>query len=171
MTGDELGRHREQLVHSVVFEHLGPADLDLVLPSCRLLEVSPGQVILAEGKKGDGLHVILEGEVEVFLPVNVGDGLKRRSSLQLNVLGPGRCFGEYGLVDDSPSSASVRAVVPTRLCSLPRADFRRITDQNDRIGKVIYSNLLRFLIRRLRLKDQELDLVLLVEEKPAPHPA
>lgn len=171
MTRDELGRYGEQLVRSVVFEHLSPADVDLILPSCRLLEVSPGQVVLAEGKQGGGLYVILEGEVEIFLPDHVGDGLKRRSSLQLNVLGPGRCFGEYGLVDDSPSSASVRAVVPTRLCSLSRADFRRITDQNDRIGKVIYSNLLRFLVRRLRLKDQELDLVLLVEENPATHPA
>ena len=166
MASRELDRYREALAHSVVFEQLTPAEFDRILPFCRLLEVAAGQVILAEGKRGDGLYVILEGEVEIYLPDHLDDGLKRRSVLQLNVLGSGRCFGEYGLVDDSVSSASVRALVPSLLCSLSREDFRRITEENDRIGKVLYSNLLRFLIRRLRLKDQELDLVLLVEEKP-----
>jgi CRP-like cAMP-binding protein len=166
MTADDLERYREKIVHSIVFEHLTPAEIDLILPLCRVVEVSPGQTILAEGKQGTGLYIVLEGEVEVFLPDEVGDGLKRRSAIQLNVLGPGRCFGEYGLVDDSPSSASVRALTSTRLCWLSRDDFRRVTEQHDRLAKVVYSNLLRFLIRRLRVKDQELDLVLLVEDRP-----
>jgi|SoiMetStandDraft_2_1073263.scaffolds.fasta_scaffold202404_1 CRP-like cAMP-binding protein len=168
MTGVELSRYRDRIVHSIVFEQLTPAELDLIVPRCRLVEASPGQMILTEGKQGTGLYIVLEGEVEAFLPDEASDGLKRRSAIQLNVLGPGRCFGEYGLVDDSPSSASVRALVPTRLCWLPRDDFRSLTEQHDRLAKVIYSNLLRFLIRRLRVKDQELDVMLLIEDRAPP---
>jgi CRP-like cAMP-binding protein len=168
MADSDLERYRDTLAHSVAFGQLTPAEIDQVLSCCRLVDVTAGQMILAEGRKGNGLYVILEGEVEIYLADRVDGGLKRRSALQLNVLGSGRCFGEYGLIDDSVSSASARALVPTRLCALSRDDFRRITDENDRIGKIIYANLLRFLIRRLRLKDQELDLVLLVDEKPGP---
>jgi CRP-like cAMP-binding protein len=166
MTRDDLPRYRDRIVQSIVFEHLTPGEMDLILPLCQLVEASPGQTILAEGKQGNGLYIVLDGEVEAFLPDEAGGGLKRRRAIQLNVLGPGRCFGEYGLVDDSPSSASVRALVATRLCWLSRDDFRRLTEQHDRLAKVIYSNLLRFLIRRLRVKDQELDVMLLVEDRP-----
>jgi CRP/FNR family transcriptional regulator, cyclic AMP receptor protein len=166
VTARELERYRDVVAHSVVFEHLTSPDIDRILPACRLLDVPPGQVILAEGELGDGLYIILEGEVEVFLPEQGAGGVKRRGIVQLNVLGSGRCFGEYGIVDDNPSSASVRAVAPSKLCALARTDFRRIMEANDRIAKVVYANLLRFLIRRLRVKDQELDFVLLLEENP-----
>jgi CRP/FNR family transcriptional regulator, cyclic AMP receptor protein len=168
VTVQALEQYRERVAHSVAFEHLTPTDIDQILPSCRLLEVSAGELVLAEGQQGGGLYIILEGEVEIFLPDQATGGVKRRGAVQLNVLGPGRCFGEYGLVDDNPSSASVRALAPSKLCALARPDFRRIMEENDRIGKVVYANLLRFLIRRLRVKDQELDFVLLVEEDPSP---
>ena len=81
------------------------------------------------------------------------------------MLGPGRCFGEYGLIDDQPSSASAQAMTASRLCFLPTEDFRRIVNGNDRMGRIIYADLLRFLVNRLRAKDKELDLVMFVEEQ------
>src|SRR2546427_9567860 len=60
----------------------------------------------------DGLYVALEGEVEVFLPERAGSGAHRPSRIRLNRLGPGRCLGEYGVIDDQPSSASAEALTP-----------------------------------------------------------
>ena len=165
MTGDSLQRYRKNLVDSVVFECLKPAELDVIIASCRLVDAAAGQMLLAEGQRGEGLYIVLEGEIEVFLPEHVAGGTMRRPSrVHLNRLGPGRCFGEYGAIDDQPSSASVQTVTPTRLCLLTRANFREIVEKHDRIGKIVYANLLRFLIRRLRSKDKELDLILLTEE-------
>jgi CRP-like cAMP-binding protein len=165
MSAGSLQRYRANLANSVVFERLRPAELDLIIASCRLVDAAAGQMLLAEGQKGEGLYIVLEGEIEVFLPEHVAGGMKRRPSrIHLNRLGPGRCFGEYGVIDDQPSSASAQAVTPSRLCLLPRADFRGIAEEHDRIGKTMYANLLRFLIRRLRSKDKELDLILLTEE-------
>ena len=164
MNDHALERYRKTLAESVVFAQLSPAELDLIMGSCRLIDVVAGQVLLSEGLKGTGLYVILEGDIEFFLPDRSVAGVRRPSRVRLNVLGPGRCFGEYGVIDDQASSASAQALTAARLCVLATSELRRIVDQNDRIGKIIYANLLRFLVSRLRAKDKELDLVLFVEE-------
>jgi CRP-like cAMP-binding protein len=164
MTDPALDQYRQALGESVVFEGLSPSELDLIMAHCRLVDEPAGHEVLWEGRKGRGLYVILEGSVEVFLPERSGSGLKRPSRVRLNVLGRGRCLGEYGLIDDQPSSASAQTMAVARLCFLPTDDFRDIVKRNDRIGKIVYANLLRFLVSRLRSKDRELDLVMLVDE-------
>ena len=159
-----LERYRTTLAESVVFAGLSPAELDLITRSCRLVEVSAGQALLSEGGKGEGLYVILEGSIEFFLPDRPMARVHRPTRVRLNVLGPGRCFGEYGVIDDQPSSASAQALTAARLCLLATGELRRIVNENDRIWKIIYANLLRFLVSRLRAKDRELDLVMLAEE-------
>ena len=168
MTIDALERYRSTLASSVVFAGLGPAELDQVMAAGRVIDASPGQVLLTEGRKGGGLYVILAGEVEFFLPEHSPTGARRPTRVRLNVLGPGRCFGEYGLIDEQPSSASAQALTAARLCVLGAADFHRVVDTNDRIGKTVYANLLRFLVGRLRAKDRELDLILFADEPTKP---
>jgi CRP-like cAMP-binding protein len=164
MGDPQLDRYRKTLAESVVFDQLSPSELDLIMAHCRLVNEPAGHEVLQEGRKGNGLYVVLEGSVEVFLPERSVSGLKRPSRVRLNVLGSGRCLGEYSLIDDQPSSASAQTVAAARLCFLPTDDFRGIVNTNDRVGKVIYANLLRFLVSRLRSKDRELDLVLLADE-------
>ncbi len=163
MNDQALEGYRKTLAESVALAQLSPAELDLIMGFCRLVDVAAGQTVLSEGRKGGGLYIILEGDIEFFLPDRSAAGPRRPSRVRLNVLGPGRCFGEYGVIDDEPCSASAQALTAARLCVLATSDLRRIVDQNDRIGKVIYANLLRFLVRRLRAKDRELDLVLFEE--------
>lgn len=164
VSGESLDAYRSALAGSVVFAHLTPPELDLIIRSSRLVDALPGRILLSEGERGDGLYVILAGEIEFFLPERAVGHVRRPSRVRLNVLGPGRCFGEYGVIDDRTSSASARALRPARLAFLPTAEFRRLTAEHDRIGKIIYANLLRFLVSRLRSKDKELDLVLFVDD-------
>jgi CRP-like cAMP-binding protein len=164
MTLQPLERYRTILAESVVFAQLSPAELDVIIAACELVDVSPGQTLLSEGRKGEGLYVILDGEIEFFLPERSVEGLRRPTRVRLNMLGAGRCFGEYGVIDDKPSSASAQALTAARLCLLATGEMRRIVEQNDRIGKIVYANLLRFLVARLRAKDRELDLLLFVDE-------
>src|SRR5437867_8386144 len=95
-----LEPYRRILANSVVFANLSPAELDLVILSCKLVDVNEGQAVITEGRRGEGLYVILEGSVEFFLPEHSATGAERLSRVRLNVLGPGRCFGEYGVIDD-----------------------------------------------------------------------
>ena len=161
----DFGVHRATLARSVVFERLSPNDLDLVLAATELVDAKPGQVILTEGMPGDGVYVVLEGEVEIFLPQRSGTGLRRPSRVGLNRLGPGRCFGEYGALDDLPSSASAAATNAAKLAFVPKAKFRRLLDEHDTLGRIVYANLLKFLVGRLRSKDKDLDLLYVDESR------
>lgn len=163
MSQAELAPYRDVLGASVPFDGLPAADLDAVLGRCRLLDVRTGETILTEGESVPGLYIILGGRVEFFLPEQGARGRRRTTRVRLNILGPGRCFGEYSLIDDEPGSASAQALSPTRLAFLSRGDFRALTEQSHRLGWVVYRNLLRFLVGRLRAKDRELDVFLLDE--------
>src|SRR6185437_9371139 len=66
--------------------------------------------------------------------------------------GPGRCLGEYSLIDEHSTSAAARSMTEAKLFFLSREEFRGIAEGDARVGKVIYLNLLRFLISRLRAK-------------------
>lgn len=66
-----------------------------------------GAMILTEGNPADQAYIIETGMVEIF----VGS---KDDPIQLNTLGPGDIFGEMGLIDDFPRSASARALSPCR---------------------------------------------------------
>ena len=162
---DDLNKYRAILSRSVVFQQLDPAELDPVLAAARVIARAPGELVLSEGTPGDGLYIVLEGEIEVFLPERAASGARRPTRVRLNRLGPGRCLGEYGVIDDQPSSASAVALTAARLCFLPKAAFRRLVEHHDRVGRIVYANLLRYLVSRLRGKDQELDVVILDDKR------
>jgi CRP-like cAMP-binding protein len=166
MLSDNDG-YRQILSGSVVFQDLPPGDLDHIITVGVLVEVKADEMVLSEQARGPGLYVVLEGLVEVFLPEVSASGRRRPSRVRLNTLGPGRCLGEYSLIDAHSASASARAETPARLFFLSREEFRRIAEGDPRVGKVIYLNLLRFLIKRLRAKDEDLDLFVFNPEDTA----
>lgn len=159
-----LDSYRTILGSSVVFQGLPAGELDPVLSTAELITRKPKDLILSEGSPTDGLYIVLEGEVEVFLPERAASGVLRPSRVRLGRLGPGRCLGEYGVIDDQPSSASVEALAPVKLCFFSKARFRQLVERHDRIGRVVYANLLRYLVTRLRGKNKELDILLLDEK-------
>ena len=160
---ENLDNYRAILAGSVVFKGLSATDLDTVLSASELVLRKPKELILSEGSPTDGLYVVLEGEVEIYLPQRAGSGGQRPSRIRLNRLAPGRCLGEYGVIDDRPSSASAEALTAAKLCFLSKAEFRRLVERHDRVGRIVYANLLRYLVSRLRGKDKELDVFLLDE--------
>jgi CRP/FNR family transcriptional regulator, cyclic AMP receptor protein len=74
-------------------------------------------VIVRQGDTSMSFYVILSGRVRV--EQELGD--TRR--LPLSEFGPGGYFGEMGLIDDMPRSATVVAVEPTECALLAKWDF------------------------------------------------
>jgi CRP-like cAMP-binding protein len=83
------------------------------------------------------------------------------SKVQLNTLNAGDCFGEYSLIDQQPTSASVIATQPGELIKIPKPAFDAVLQTNDRIAKTIYHNILRILIQRLRRLNIDYNLFIL----------
>jgi CRP-like cAMP-binding protein len=82
-------------------------------------QVDAGTVLIREGQAGQGLFVILLGEVEVTK--KDGDGQR-----QIARLGAGELFGEMSLVADEPTNATVRALSSTTILFLGREYFQRL---------------------------------------------
>lgn len=78
---------------------------------------APGEVVVEEGRTGNGLFVVLSGKVEVVKGLAHGD---RRA---LATLGPGELFGELSLLGDWPRNASVRALTETECVGVDRWVF------------------------------------------------
>lgn len=76
------------------------------------VEARMGEQLLREGEPGRGVYVVLAGEVEVSATDADGDWVT------LKHLGPGDVFGEISALRASAATASVTALVPTRLLRL-----------------------------------------------------
>ncbi|MFQ6018654.1 MAG: cyclic nucleotide-binding domain-containing protein [Kiloniellaceae bacterium] len=104
---------------------------------------SPGQVIFSEGDASDEAYVVRSGRVEILKESSAGP-------VRLAVLGEGDVFGEMGLLEDRPRSASARASQAVVADAIGRAEFLRLLlhEPHEALG------LLRALFERLRTMNQ-----------------
>jgi len=77
----------------------------------------------------------------------------------LSILGPGEFFGEMGLIDESPRSASVIGIEPCELLSISKRDFNKcLADSFDMTMAVM-----RGLVQRLREADRKIGSLALLD--------
>jgi len=122
-----------------------------------------GDIVIDEGQMVPDLCIISSGLWEVFLPRN-SDYLYRPAEVRLQTLETGDLLGEYSFIDNNVASASVRALEPGGLYKVNRENFEKIVESSNRVGKLVYYNLLRALIVRLRKHNEEMDLMHLLDE-------
>jgi putative ABC transport system ATP-binding protein len=83
------------------------------------LRVEAGEVVFAQGSRGDLVYVVDAGEIEIYR--ERGDG----SEEALATVPAGSYFGELGPTLNLPRSASARARTPATLTSYTTRHFRR----------------------------------------------
>ncbi|HSM81247.1 MAG TPA: EAL domain-containing protein [Nodosilinea sp.] len=106
---------------------------DIVLsPECNIRLFNAGENIFMEGSAADRAYIIESGYVEIF----VGAG---EDSLQLNVLGPGDIFGEMGIMDSSPRSASAKAIGPCRCIVVSAAQVAERIESSSPVVRLLIS--------------------------------
>lgn len=77
---------------------------------------APGATIIAQGDEPDDFYVVVAGR----LTVHLREGREER---QINTLGPGDGFGEIGLLEGIPRTATVRAAEDVQLYRLAGEHF------------------------------------------------
>ena len=80
---------------------------------------SAGQVIFEEGQPGDLMFAVLEGEVEI-----------NRQNRVLESISAGGVFGEMGLIDHKPRSASAIGKTDGRVAAITARRFQVLVSQN-----------------------------------------
>lgn len=109
--------------------------------------------ILRAGEETDALYIILSGRVKVLIPDDEGH------EVILSMLGPHDFFGEMGLLDDLPRSASVETVEPCEAVRLSKAGFTNILKDNFELAMLIIRNL----VKRLRDADRKIESLALID--------
>lgn len=80
------------------------------------LDVPAGTELVRLGEPADAMFVIASGQFGVWVPGDQGP-------LQVATLGPGRGIGEMQMVSGGTRTATVSALVPSRVYRLARTDF------------------------------------------------
>ena len=100
---------------------------------------SAGEVIIEEGTKGTSAFIILTGTVEVTKRAG-------KQEIKMATLGEGQVFGEMGLIEDRPRSATVRALSDIKVRVIDRERFNGLL----RTKPSVLIPILKSLFERLR---------------------
>ena len=103
-----------------LFSHCSKRELEFLASRVDEVLLPAGKTLLVQGKPTDTFYILLGGEVEVSVD---GRPLKRLSA--------GDFFGEIGMLDRGPATATVVTTTPARAMVMSHAQFRDAIKGND----------------------------------------
>lgn len=109
-----------------------------------------GDVIFRQGQSSDAAYLVVDGQVEILRESLAGE------VKLLDVLGRDSYFGEMGVIDDQPRSATARARGPVVCMSVSREEFMDMLLSNPQetieLLKVLFDRLRRTSAKLARLQ-------------------
>lgn len=100
-----------------IFAEASRPMLETLARSATEQDVAAGTVVIREGDEADALYLLLDGEMSVQS--------RGESAIETTLpsMGPGACFGEIGLLERIPRTATVTAAAPSRLLRIDGEQF------------------------------------------------
>ena len=125
---DSLRRTLDQVaIMRQVQTHLAPgvpaADLMELVETAEIQKFKAGDIIFAQGDKGDHMHLIRSGSCTVSMRVGGKD-------VVLSYVPSGNYIGEMALLSDMPRSATVKAAHATETVCIKGDSFKNLLDRN-----------------------------------------
>jgi CRP-like cAMP-binding protein len=113
----------DRLAGVPLFAGLSKGDLEFVASRIDEVQLKHGQTVIKEGQPTESFFIVTSGNVQVT-----------RRSKPIARLGPGEFFGEIGMLDRGPASATVVADGPVEAMVLSHAQFRDAIKGNDSLA-------------------------------------
>jgi len=108
------------------------------------------ETIVIEGQDSAGMYVILDGTVKVTRKAEDG------SIITLKTLEDGTFFGDVGLLDSAPRTATVTAIRTSRIIGFFRPELLNLIESDPKLASKVIFVLAKVLASRLRFTNQEL---------------
>lgn len=135
------------------FPEFAPGDLE-TLACCGVVRTYPKNTLLiSEGDPSHELYIVLNGTVRVFASEKDG------REVTLSMAGSGAYFGELGLIDDAPRSASVMTLETSKIAVVSKVDFHRCLSAHPELAM----KLMRALTHRVRTLTERLRNIALLD--------
>ncbi len=118
-----------------------------ILKLSKLITYEPGELIIEEGKYDNWIFFLISGKV----------GIQKQGEIIAVLQRKGDIFGEMGIIDGSPRSASIMAIDKT-VCLATDASYmdRLKGDEKIAFDYILYRLFSEILVNRLRIADEEL---------------
>ncbi len=111
-----------------LFARISKRRLRKIASLAQIQEFSPGAIVVEVGQPSNAFYLILGGRAKVV-------GKSRRT------LGTGDYFGEMGLIDGEPRSATIVADGELQAMKLPRRPFLKLLNQEPQIATAMMAEL------------------------------
>ena len=109
--------------------------------------------VIQAGDETDSIYVILSGKIKVIISDEQG------REVILGFMGSQEYFGEMGILDDQPRSASVYTLEPCEMLRLSKSGFMSCLKENSEVAMLVIRNL----VKRLREADRKIESLALVD--------
>ncbi len=120
----------ERLRRVPIFSQCSKRELQFLSSRMDEISVAAGRTLITQGVATDSFYLLVNGEVEVTVK-----GRPRRR------LGPGDFFGEIGMMDRGPATATVVTTTPVDALVLSHAQFRDAIRGNEAIALKVMANM------------------------------
>ena len=136
-----------------LFASFPDEQLRLLTPVITRRSLPRSTTVMASGDPTDSLYIVLSGRLKVMMSDAEG------KEVILSILGPGEFFGEMGLIDDAPRSASVVSIEACEVLSIAKRDFKKCLAENFEMAQAV----MRGLVKRLRDADRKIGSLALLD--------
>jgi CRP/FNR family transcriptional regulator, cyclic AMP receptor protein len=106
-----------------LFAACGKRELEFLASRLDEVSLKPGQTLIKEGEPTESFFILASGQVQVI-----------RRGKPIAKLGPGEFFGEIGMLDQGPATATVMTEGPAEAMVLSHAQFRDAIKANDKLA-------------------------------------
>ncbi|HSO23345.1 MAG TPA: Crp/Fnr family transcriptional regulator [Chondromyces sp.] len=130
-----------------LFSELNETELQEIAALAQTRSAPTDTTIFHEGDPADSIFLVVGGRVKVVTTSSDG------KEFILSVLGAGQVFGEMGLLEAAPRSASVVSITEVELLIIKRDDFDHLLTSSPGISR----KLMAILSRRLRRANSKME--------------
>ena len=110
-----------------------------------------GEVVIHEGDAAAGMYTIVAGTVKVTKELSDG------TVIYLTTLEDGDFFGDVGLLDNSPRTATVTAIQDLKIVGFFRPELLHLMDSDPKLASKLTFKLAQILAARLRFTNNEME--------------
>ena len=152
------GRGPSLLQHAALLQDFTLAEIDTLGASMLLVRAQPGQVLIAEGERGDWMLLLLSGTVDVTKATPPGDDdqAPHESFSRLAVIKEGASVGEMSMLDQDLRYATCTAIDTVEAAVLARGAIGRLIQQHPAVGAKLMVKITQLMAQRLRNTSNQL---------------
>lgn len=134
-----------------LFRGLNETECRQIADISKVVLLSPGDIVLAQGEETQSLFILLEGKCEVIRQMPAGKGCS--APMTLATIEPYQHCGEMSFFHKAPHSATVKAITVAKLIKIDHGEFADLVFDGASAAYKIAFNCLQGLSERLRKMD------------------